>query len=133
MLSLPFFGGYWWFLTLPFSRILVFFLFCVFVMLWTSFFTCIVSSFVRRPLPTGIISAIVIFVVFAFCENMRLPWNFHYYLNFMIFPYEDNLMMLSGWRYIFVLIVNRIIILTASAAFYAWLYHRLKRTEKWIA
>jgi hypothetical protein len=132
LLLLPFSLGFMWFLTIPLWRELLYLFFLMTVAVFAALFTCVVSSFVKRGLPTAIIVAIILLMIASFTKFGHLPAR--EYFQFFIFPMNERLF--ENWshkRLAIMLIVNRLFLLCVAAHLYWWLYRRLQKTEKWIA
>jgi hypothetical protein len=128
LLLLPFSLGFMWFLTIPLWRELLYLLFLMTVAVFVALFTCVVSSFVKRGLPTAIIVSIILTMISSFTH---LPAG--EYFQIFIFPMKESL--LKDWshkRLAIMLIVNRLFLVCVAAHLYWWLYRRLRKTEKWI-
>jgi len=128
LLLLPFSLGFMWFLTIPLWRELLYLFFLMTVAVFVALFTCVVSSFVKRGLPTAIIVAIILTMISSFTH---LPAG--EYFQIFIFPMKESL--LENWshkRLAIMLIVNRLFLVCVAAHLYWWLYRRLQKTEKWI-
>jgi len=131
LLLLPFSLGFMWFLTIPLWRELLYLLFLMTVAVFVAFFTCVVSSFVKRGLPTAIIVAIILPMISSYSHFGALPAR--EYFQIFIFPMKESL--LENWshkRLAIMLIVNRLFLVCVAAHLYWWLYRRLRKTEKWI-
>ena len=125
LLSLPFFAGYGWFVTIPVFRMLVYLVFCMTTVLFVALFTCVVSSYVHRGLATGIIVMIVIMIFFHMMDRMSRVA----YLRMTHSPWIESL---GRYRKFGTLLGNRIILVGLCLCLYSWLASRLKKTEKWI-
>ena len=126
-LSLPFFIGYTWFISIPVWRMLVYLLFCMTVSLFAVFLTSVVSSFVHSSLATGIIAVILMWVMAGFLFNARIP-RIKYFQIFLM-PFNERY---GTFENFWLLFLNRLILLFIILALYGWFYERLKKTEKWI-
>jgi len=101
------------------------------VSVFVALLTCVVSSFVKRGLPTAIIVAIILTMASSFTSAGELPAK--EYFQFFIFPMNEWLF--ENWshkRLAIMLIVNRLFFLSVAGLLYWWFYRRLQKTEKWI-
>ena len=126
----PLYAGYAWFLDIAISRMLLYWLFATTGCLLTAVLTCVVSSFVRHGLTTGIIAAAVAIPFAVISTNAPLPY--HLYYAAMLDPFGTNLDGLRLWKYLRILIVNRLIFVAVGVALYWWLHTRLQKTEDWV-
>lgn len=127
VLSMPFFIGYTWFITIPIFRAFLYLFFCMSSALLSAFVTCVVTSFVHNSLATGIISVILLWITGGILNEGNLPKKGYY--NFFINPYNEYV---GIYEKAWILVINRIILFLVILIFYGWFNERLKKTEKWI-
>lgn len=126
----PLYVGYAWFLGIPISHMLLYWVFATMGCLLTAVLTCVVSSFVRHGLTTGIIAAAVAIPFAVISTNAPLPY--HLYYAAMLDPFSADIVTLRLWKYLRLLVVNRLIFIAIGVALYWWLHTRLQRTEEWV-
>ncbi|HUT23557.1 MAG TPA: hypothetical protein VM492_04365 [Sumerlaeia bacterium] len=130
VLPLPFFAAFSWFVSIPLTRCAIYLLFIQALAVFIALQTCVVASFVHRGLPTGIIVAVLFWILAGITEEAPLPYKDFY--RPLINPFGKQFDAVSLLQQVKVLAVNRGVLLAAAACFYWWLHERLKKTEKWI-
>lgn len=129
-LSLPFFAAYAWFVSIPFSHILLFFIFIVSYAVLVAFATCVVTSFVHHGLTAGVVTFILSSILIASCQGFDYAWAD--YIRVFQHPFELKAQNLNTIQKVWRLMINRATLGLAIACCYWWLYRRLAKTEKWI-
>lgn len=136
ILSFPFFLGFGWFVSIPALHLVAYFFFAMTLVLFTVLLTCVVSTFVRVGLASGIVSVIILWMIIIMSMEMRFPFVSRYYYQLPLNPFDPDfdrpMAAVPRATVLKYCIVNRILLLTYSAGLYAWLRRRLGKTEKWI-
>ncbi len=131
-LSLPFHIALCWFASLPVSHSLVHFLFAQTSGIGVALTTCAIASYVKRGLPTGLITAAVLWMFGGFTEVANFFWFKDSMRPFTNPFHEERFMLLTDFEYVLVLVLNRLFVVGLIALAYIWLKTRLSQTEKWV-
>lgn len=131
-LSLPLLLAFWWFVELNWKKALLFELFTLKAALPALLLTCVVSSFVRQSLTTGIITIVIFWLTMGFTENAHIP-GLDYFRLFMS-PVDMAAWIKDDvwWRCALKIGGNLTIYFATLAGLYRWLSNRLAKTEIWI-
>ena len=132
VLSLPLLAAFNWFAELGWQKALYYELFTLKAALPALLLTCVVSSFVRQSLTTGIITIVIFWMTAGFTENANIP-GLNYFRLFMApWAMEEWIKNDIWWRVTLKIGGNLAIYFATLIGLYRWLRNRLAKTEIWI-